>query len=120
LCTLSYASSSLNIKDSIFFLINSVFIFNYLDLRSLVVLNLSNELLLRALSNWESGGDDIGVLILGAILSRDPCFLILDLLIRQVMRDRFLLLLGRWFLYVLLGGYCLHLVYKLAHLLCGE
>jgi hypothetical protein len=36
------------------------------------------------------------------------------------MRDRLLLLLGRRFLYVLLGGYCLHLVYELAHLLCGE
>ena len=87
---------------------------------SLAVFNLSNELLLWTLSYWESGGDDIGVLVLRAILSRDPCFLILDLLIRQVMRDRLLLLLRRWLLHVLLGGYCLHLVNDLAHLLCSE
>ena len=36
------------------------------------------------------------------------------------MRDRFLLLLGRWFLYILLGRYCLHLVHELTHLLCSK
>jgi hypothetical protein len=59
-------------------------------------------------------------LVLRAILSRDPCFLILDLLIRQVMRDRLLLLLGRWLLHVFLGRYCLHVVYELTYLLCSK
>ena len=36
------------------------------------------------------------------------------------MRDRFLLLLGRWFLDILLGRYCLHLIYELTYLLCGK
>jgi hypothetical protein len=113
--TLTDASSSLNIEDAIFFLINKVFVFNYLNLRSLVIFQ--DMLLRRLLIGWVSRRDNLGILVFRAVLRRNAGFLFL---IGKVLRGRFWLDLRRWFLNVLFGRNGLNFINKLTDLLGSD
>jgi hypothetical protein len=80
-CALSDTSCSLDIEDSIFLLINTVLIFDNLNLRALIIFHVRDMLLQSILIDLKSWRDDLRILILWTILSRNAGFLILVILI---------------------------------------
>jgi hypothetical protein len=86
----SNTASCLYIKNSVFFLINTIFIFNDLNLRTLIIFNISNSLFDGALSNWDDRRDYLRVLIFRAILNRNTSFIFFVLIFWLILRNRFL------------------------------